>query len=132
MQRLRVEQLSHDQFAEAGAIMQLGATRCSSWERDARALIARGGGVLGARAADGLLHGVATYEVIVGEDVERLLAVERLISLELSGRQPVKRQLLEALERISEAFHCAGVVGAGGVSRAGRNGDRSASASPSR
>lgn len=132
MQRLRVEQLSEWQLAEAGPLVQLGAHPCRSWERDARALIARGGGVLGARAADGLLHGVATYEVIIGDEVERLLAVERLVSFELSGRQPVKRQLLEALARISQSFDCVAVVGDGLVSRADRNDDRGGRASPSR
>jgi hypothetical protein len=75
------------------------------WENEARALMGRGGGVLAARAPDGSVHGVATYEC-VHRQKGSVLAVDRLVTLELNRKEPVKEALGGALHMIASAFCC--------------------------
>lgn len=86
MPHFTVEHLREDQLAEAGAFVQItgGDWVPEWWETEAVELIRRGGGVLVARAADGSVHGLATYEVVKRPHTGREFAVARLVSFELS------------------------------------------------
>lgn len=80
------------------------------WENEARALMDRGGGVLAARAPDGSVHGVATYECVHRQAKGSVLAVDRLVTLELNRKEPVKQALAGALQRIACAFCCSAIA----------------------
>ena len=112
MPHFTVEHLREEQLAEAGAFLQLaGAGSVPEWwKNEARALMGRGGGVLVARTIDGSVHGLATYEVAKRRHTGRVLAVARLVSFELSGKQPAKNALINALDLISAAFECFAVA----------------------
>jgi hypothetical protein len=79
------------------------------WENEALELMGRGGGVLAARAGDGCVHGVATYECVHRPRAGRVLAVDRLVTFELK-REPVKQALCDALYVIAAAFCCSAVA----------------------
>lgn len=112
MSHFTIEHLREGQLAEAGAFLRLtGAESVPGWwENEVRELLGRGGGILAARAADGTLHGLATYEVVRRRHTGRVLEVARLVSFELNRRQPVKHALIHALGLISDAFDCAAVA----------------------
>ena len=78
--------------------------------RQATDLIERGGGILAARAPDGTIHGVATYEVAKKALLGRVLAVDTLITFELSRRAPARRALCDALDLLGHAFDCRNIV----------------------
>jgi hypothetical protein len=80
------------------------------WENEALELMGRGGGVLAARAGDGCVHGVATYECVHRPRAGSVLAVDRLVTFELNRKEPVKRALCEALYVIAAAFCCSAVA----------------------
>jgi hypothetical protein len=108
MPHFTVEHLRDDQLAEAGPVLRLSSSEFMPewWESEARALIGRGGGVLVARTLDGSIHGLATYEVVKQPHAGRVLSVPRLVSFELSRKQPAKCALTGALQRIAAAFEC--------------------------
>ncbi|MEO8453690.1 MAG: hypothetical protein ABI454_00885 [Sphingomicrobium sp.] len=112
MPHFTVEHLREDQLAEARAFVQItgGDSLPEWWETEAVELIGRGGGVLVARAGDGSVHGLATYEVVKRPHMARVLAVARLVSFELSRKQPAKQALIHALDPISAAFECSAVA----------------------
>lgn len=74
------------------------------WENEALTLMERGGGVLVARAPDGSVHGVATYQCVRWPRAGSVLAVDRLVTFELNRKEPVKAALCEAIHRIATAF----------------------------
>jgi len=80
------------------------------WVNEARELMDRGGGVLAARAPDGSVHGVATYECVHRPRTGPVLAVDRLVTLELRRKEPVKDALGGALHMIGSAFCCAAIA----------------------
>jgi hypothetical protein len=80
------------------------------WEDEVHQLMNRGGGILAARAADGSIHGVATYECVHRPRTGCVLAVGRLVTIELSRKQPVKEALCDALHVIAGAFCCSAVA----------------------
>jgi len=80
------------------------------WENEARALIGRGGGVLAARAPDGSVHGLATYECVHRQPKGSVLAVDRLVTLELNRKEPAKEALGGALRMIACAFCCSAIA----------------------
>ena len=80
------------------------------WEKEARQLLDRGGGVLAARAPDASIHGIATYERIHRPRTGSVLAVGRLVTLELSQKEPVKEALGAALHMIASAFYCSAIA----------------------
>ena len=75
------------------------------WTAEACDVIRGGGGVLVARAADGCVHAVTSFQPVNGES-ERTLAVKRLITLELTSNEPARTALLGALERIATKLEC--------------------------
>jgi hypothetical protein len=106
MPHFTVHHLRTEQLAESGAILRLAGDRAAldSWHREARSLIGRGGGVLVARAADGSAHALATYE-LAGDT----LAVTRLVSFDLSRKQPARLALVDALGMIAASLGCGAV-----------------------
>jgi hypothetical protein len=80
------------------------------WENEALVLMRRGGGVLAARAPDGSVHGVATYECVHRPRAGSVLAVERLVTFELNRKEPVKEALGGALHMIASAFCCSAIA----------------------
>src|SRR6476469_2081587 len=80
------------------------------WENEALVLMRRGGGVLAARAPDGSVHGVATYECVHRPRAGSVLAVDRLLTFELNRKEPVKAALCEAIHRMAFAFCCSAVA----------------------
>jgi hypothetical protein len=107
-----IEHLSDGELADAWPVVCMTHAHANSdwWLAEAAALIERGGGILAARAANGSVHGVATYEVARKAMLGRVLAVDLLITFELSRRAPARQTLVEALELLASAFDCRSVV----------------------
>jgi hypothetical protein len=112
MPHFTVEHLREDELAEAGAFLRIadGESIPGWWENEARQLIRRGGGVLVARSGHGAMHGLASYELVKRKHSGRVIAVTRLLSFDLSRRQPAKQALLRALDLISAAFECSAIA----------------------
>lgn len=75
------------------------------WIAEAAQVIAGGGGVLVARAADGCVHAVASFEAPEQAD-QRTLIVRTLVTFELSSNEPAKSALIAALKRIARKLKC--------------------------
>lgn len=107
-----IKHLSDDELLEAWPVARMSDAHANSdwWVNEAAGLIERGGGVLAARAPDGNIHGVATYEVAKQALLGRVLTVNTLITLELSHRAPARRALYKALEELAGAFDCRSIV----------------------
>lgn len=112
MPTFRIEHLDDEKLLDAWPIVRsAGAEPLPDWwENEALELMRRGGGVLAARAPDGSIHGVATYECLRRSACGPVLAVGRLVSFELNRRQPVRKALCDALQAIAAAFCCSAVV----------------------
>jgi hypothetical protein len=112
MARFAIEHLSEDRLAEAWPIVQQSHSYANAdwWISEALALIERGGGVLAARGPDEAIHGVATYRVARKALLGRVLAIDTLITFELSRRAPARHALSEALALLGHAFDCRSVV----------------------
>lgn len=127
MPDLTVEHLSDQRLLDAWPLLASGATERISqwWENESAALIRRGGGVLVVRAADGIVCGLATYEPLDCQGRRGVLAVERLITFELSMKQPARKRLLGALDLVARSLGCTDVKYAvrRPVSRADRSDD---------
>lgn len=107
-----IEHLSDGQLADAWPVVQQARSHANAdwWSSEAAALIERGGGVLAARAPDGTIHGVASYQVARKALLGRVLAVDMLITFELSRKAPARKALCEALELLASAFDCRSIV----------------------
>lgn len=107
-----IEHLSEEQLGEAWPLlMTTGAEPVSDWwTAEAFDLLGRGGGILAARASDGSIHGIATYEIVKRGRSGPMLAVARLVTFELSGKEPVKRALTDALRTLGTAFRCSAIA----------------------
>jgi hypothetical protein len=112
MAQFAIEHLSQDRLAEAWAVVRHSHSHANQqwWIAEGSALIERGGGILAARGRDGALYGLATYEVARKALLGRVLAVDTLISFELSRRAPVRHALCDALELLASAFDCRSIV----------------------
>jgi hypothetical protein len=108
MPAFTIEHLDEHKLLDAWPILRsAGAEPLPDWwENEALELMERGGGVLAARAPDGSVHGVATYECVHRPSAGSVLAVDRLVTFELNRKEPVKEALREALHRIASAFCC--------------------------
>jgi hypothetical protein len=107
-----IEHLSEDRLPDAWPIVRMSHSHANAewWISEAKALIHRGGGILAARAPDGMIHGIATYEVTKKALLGRVLAVDTLITFELSRRAPARHALCDALELLASAFDCRSLV----------------------
>jgi hypothetical protein len=112
MAQFTIEHLSEDVLLHAWPIVRMSHSLANPgwWVSEATALIERGGGILAARAPDGTIHGVATYEVAKKALLGRVLAVDTLITFELSRRAPARRALCDALDLLGHAFDCRNIV----------------------
>lgn len=112
MARFAIEHLSEDQLVEAWPVVRMSNSRANAdwWASEAAALVGRGGGILAARAPDGSIHGIATYEVVRKALLGRVLAVDTLITFELSRRAPARHALCDALDLLGHAFDCHSIV----------------------
>lgn len=110
--RFAIEHLSGDQLHDAWPVVRMvnAHANCDWWVSEARELIERGGGILAARAPDESIHGVATYSIARKPLLGRVLAVDTLISFELSRRAPARHALYESLELLAAAFECRSIV----------------------
>lgn len=107
-----IGQLEEDNLLDAWPVLRLASTDAVPdwWEHGARALIDRGGGVLAARAPNGSVHGIATYECVQRQRAGSMLAVDRLVTFELNRKQPIKEALCEALYAIAAAYCCSSIA----------------------
>jgi hypothetical protein len=107
-----IEHLDERKLLDAWPLLRLaGAEPLPDWwGNEALDLMGRGGGVLAARAPDGSIHGIATYECVHRPRAGSMLAVNRLVTCELNRKEPVKGALCGALHRIAAAFCCSAVA----------------------
>lgn len=107
-----IEHLGEEMLLDAWPVLRsTGAEPIADWwTNEAHDLMRRGGGVLAARAPDGSVHGVATYECVHRMRAGSVLAVDRLVTFELNRKQPVRTALREALHLIAAAFSCSAVA----------------------
>lgn len=112
MSHFIVGDLQKEQLDEAWPVVRTSGLEANAewWVHDAAELIERGGGVLAARAPDGSIHGIATYELVGKPPLAELLAVEILVTFELNRSAPARRTLCEALEQVATAFGCTGIA----------------------
>jgi|SRR5947209_17451888 len=102
MPNFTIEQLQHDHLCDAWPLVRMSGLEASVdwWVHDATELIHHGGGVLVARAPDGSIHGVATYEVLGEPPLAKVVPGKILVTFELNGNAPVKRTLCKTLEQM--------------------------------
>lgn len=107
-----VENLKRDQLLDAWPVVRMSTAEVHPewWINDAKLLIGRGGGVLAARGPDCRVHGIATYEPVKDRYRGKILAVEELITFELSTKAPARRALCDALDDLSLALGCDGIA----------------------
>ena len=112
MPELTIEHLDEQKLLDAWPLLRSAGVESLPdwWENEASALMDRGGGVLAARAADGSVHGVATYECVHRPRTGSVLAVDRLVTFELNRKEPVKEALGGALHMIASAFCCSAIA----------------------
>jgi len=112
MPAFTIEHLDEQNLLDAWPLLRsAGAEPLPAWwQNEARALLGRGGGVLAARAPDGSIHGIATYECVRRARAGSVLAVDRLVTLELNRKEPVKQALGGALHMIASAFCCSTIA----------------------
>jgi hypothetical protein len=107
-----VEHLDDSRLAEAWPVARMAGLHLDSgwWQSDAHELIARGGGILAARAPDGSIHGIAMYEPAAKPRSGRVLAVRELITFELMRGSPCRSALCETLDLLATLLACSGVA----------------------
>ena len=112
MLNLRVRKLTAEEVTNVWPLAQTMPRNNSllGWMCLVKKIMRRGGGVVGAVAEDGIFHGVATYEAVQSVRAGRFLRVHTLASFELNGRAPVRRALLDELERLAASFGCEAIT----------------------
>lgn len=108
MPAFTIEHLDEHKLLDAWPVLRSSgeAAMAEWWENEARDLLRRGGGVLAARAPDGSIHGIASYECRHRPEVGRVLHVDRLVTFELSRKRPARQALTDALSLTARAFCC--------------------------
>ena len=106
-----IASLGVGELGEAWPIVRASGAHANEdwWISEAAQLIAGGGGVLVARAPDGYLHAVASFELPRATG-QRTLVVRTLITFELSANEPARTALLAALKRIATKLECSHVT----------------------
>ncbi|HJP67983.1 MAG TPA: hypothetical protein VJ846_03690 [Sphingomicrobium sp.] len=107
----KVKALATEELSEVWPIVRSSGDYANEdwWIAEASRVIANGGGVLVARAADGCLHAVASFErpERPGHDA---LVVRTLITFELSPNEPARTAVLNALKRIATKLQCTHLI----------------------
>lgn len=107
MLNLRVLPLADAELTEAYPLVRSTThIELDRWLTFARELVAIDGGVLGARADDGCLYGVATFVPLPGLREERVLLGGVVAAIELGRASRVRPALCEALQEVASAFEC--------------------------
>jgi hypothetical protein len=110
--QVSVESLKTDKLSEVWALARSSGSYANEdwWIGEGTDLITRGrGGVLAARATDGRLHGVATFQVPRRPN-EDTLVVPMLVTFELTRSAPVRSALLNSLKRIATKLDCTHIL----------------------
>lgn len=103
--------LDEERFDEALPLVRMaipGLDR-QRWRTHCRQMARQGGGVLAA-AADGALHGIASWRPDEDLRLGRVLRVEMIVTLELSDANPVRAALCETLEALCAAHDAVGIA----------------------
>jgi hypothetical protein len=108
--QIKIEALSAPKLSEAWTLARSSGSYANEdwWIAEGYDLIARGGGILAARAADGQLHGIVTFEA--PRPGARTLIVRMLLTFELTRSAPARNALLTSLRRIATKLECTHVV----------------------
>jgi hypothetical protein len=111
LRQVSVEALKKDRLSEAWALARSSGSYANEdwWIAESADLIAGGGGILAARAADGRLHGVATFQGPRRPN-EETLVVPMLVTFELSRSAPARNALLNSLKRVATKLECTHVL----------------------
>jgi hypothetical protein len=111
LQQVNVEALTTEKLGEAWALARCSGAYANEdwWIAEGTDLIAAGGGVLGARARDGGLHGVATFQAPRRPNDDTLV-VPMLVTFELSRTAPARTLLLNSLKRVATKLECTHVL----------------------
>jgi hypothetical protein len=111
MPDFRLIQLGADDLARAYPLVR-GAVRVSQerWELYGRGLLEAGGGIAAVSGPDSCLHGIAAWRLQGSLRHEKVLAVELLVTFELSGDAPIRTFLCDALGEIARALGCESLV----------------------
>ena len=119
MLHLKIRELTSDEVTNVWPLARTSPRNHSllGWKYVVREAIRRGGGIVGAIAEDGIVHGVATYEPVLSVRAGRVLRVHTFASFELSRRAPVRQALLEELDRVADLLDC-DAVSVGALNRA--------------
>ena len=124
LRQFSVEALGIHKLAEAWGLVRSSGSYANEdwWISEAADLIKHGGGVLAARATDGKLHGVATFQQ-PRRPTEETLVVPILVTFELNRSAPARTALLYSLKRIATKLSCTHMLlplcGKGGLVDAG-------------
>jgi hypothetical protein len=111
MAEFTVQALKPSELSEAWPIVRSGPyPNVDWWLSEAAELISNGGGILVARARDGRIYAVATFDAPAELATERVLTIRLLISFELSLSAPARGALLKALQRIASRLECRHIV----------------------
>lgn len=111
MVKFDIQALQANELSEAWPAVRSGPyANIDWWLSEGADVIARGGGVLVARAPNGAVHGVATFRVAAGLAKKKVLRIPLFISLELSRSAPARLALLNSLERIATRLECSHVA----------------------
>jgi hypothetical protein len=121
MPDLKARELTAEEISEVWPLARTTSHNCSplGWERQARRIASHGGGVVGVTAEDGLFHGIATYEPVQRLRDGRVLQVATIASFELTRNAPVRRALLDELQRVASRLGCEAVAICGAKVTAG-------------
>lgn len=111
MPAFTIEHLTPERLSEAWPIIRSSGLypRPEWWLTDAVRLIGDGGGVLAARAADGIVHGVAIYTLGPGRHFKKVLSIWSIVTFELRRDGPARCALCEALDELSLTLECKGI-----------------------
>jgi hypothetical protein len=106
-----VEELKTRDLSEAWPTVRSSGVYANEdwWLAEASDLIAEGGGVLAARAQDGCIHAVATFERPEVAQ-EAVLTIPTLVSFDLGRGALAREALLKAIERIATKLECTHVI----------------------
>jgi hypothetical protein len=109
---LEVANLDHDELVLAWALVRTvePALELGAWRKRGEALIDGRGGVIAAQCPNGIIHGLATYEVVERRAFGSVLEVATLVTFDLTRHGYARHALLDQLHRIRRALGCAAAV----------------------
>ena len=107
MPKLHVLPLADDELLEAYPLVRSSAhIGLDRWLAFARALVALEGGVLGARAHEGCLYGLAIFAPFPSLRDGRVLIADIIAAIEIGSASRIRGALCEGLEVIAASLDC--------------------------